>query len=77
MQDLNSMLGVKELPRIVRVRYEGGVLKILDEVELEEGKEYKIVIEENIDELIHKYKGSLGKSSIEEFKELEEESQIQ
>ena len=46
-------------------------------VDLEEGKEYKVVVEEDIDELIKKYRGVLGKSSVEEFWELEEEAQVQ
>ncbi|MEB3778849.1 MAG: antitoxin family protein [Desulfurococcales archaeon] len=61
----------------VRVRYEKGVLKPLGSVGLEEGKEYKVVVEEDIDELIKKYRGILGKSFVEEFQELEEEAQAQ
>ncbi len=63
--------------RVIRVRYEGGVLKPLSDVDLEEGKEYKVIVEEDIDELIKKYRGVLGKSSIKEFKELEEEARFQ
>ena len=59
------------------MRYENGVLKPLEPVELREGEEYKVVVEEDIDELIKKYKGVLGKSSVEEFWELEEEAQAQ
>jgi len=44
---------------------------------LEEGIEYKVVVEEDIDELIKRYRGVLGKSSVEEFQELEEEAQTQ
>ena len=65
------------MSRIIRVRYEKGVLKPLDSINLEEGKEYKVIVEEDIDELIKKYRGVLGKSSIEEFRELEEEAQAQ
>jgi len=65
------------LPRVIRVRYEKGVLKLLSNVNLEEGREYKVVVEEDIDELIKKYRGVLGKSSAEEFRELEEEAQAQ
>ena len=63
--------------RVIRVRYEGGVLKPSSDVDLEEGKEYKVIVEEDIDELIKKYRGVLGKSSIKEFKELEEEARFQ
>ena len=59
------------------MRYENGVLKPLEPVELREGEEYKVIVEEDIDELIKKYKGVLGKSSVEEFWELEEEAQAQ
>ena len=65
------------MSRVIRVRYEKGVLKPLSDIDLEEGKEYKVVVEEDIDELIRKYRGVLGKSSIEEFMELEEEAQVQ
>jgi len=67
------------LSKVIRVRYEKGVLKPLSSVDLEEGKEYKVIVEEDedIDELIKKYKGVLGKSSVEEFRELEEEAQAQ
>ena len=53
------------------------MLKPLDSIDLEEGKEYKVIVEEDIGELIKKYRGVLGKSSIEEFRELEEEAQAQ
>ncbi len=66
-----------ELSKVIRVRYEKGVLKPLSNVNLEEGKEYKVIVEEDIDELIKKYRGVLGKSSVEEFRELEEEAQVQ
>ena len=65
------------MSKTIRVRYENGVLKPLGNVDLEEGKEYKVVVEEDIDELIKKYRGVLGKSSVEEFLELEEEAQAQ
>jgi len=63
-----------ELSKVIRARYEKGVLKPLSSVNLEEGKEYKVIVED-IDELIKKYRGALGKSSVEEFLELEEEAQ--
>ena len=46
------------------MRYEKGVLKPLSSVDLEEGKEYKVMVEEDIDELVKKYRGVLGKSSV-------------
>ena len=65
------------MSRVIRVRYEKGVLRPLSSVDLEEGREYKVIVEEDIDELIKKYRGALGKSSVEEFRELEEEAQAQ
>ena len=53
------------------------MLRPLSSVNLEEGKEYKVIVEEDIDELIKKYRGVLRKSSVEEFRELEEEAQTQ
>ena len=67
----------QELSKVIRVRYENGVLKPLSNVNLEEGKEYKVIVEEDIDELIKKYRSVLGKSPVEEFRELEEEAQTQ
>ncbi len=49
----------------------------MEPVKLREGEEYKVIVEEDIDELIKKYRGVLGKSSVEEFWELEEEAQAQ
>ena len=65
------------MSKVIRVRYEKGVLKPLSSVDLEEGKEYKVIVEEDIDELIKKYRGILGKSSVKEFRELEVEAQVQ
>jgi len=65
------------LSRVVRAKYEDGVLKLLEPVDLEEGKEYKVIVEEDIDELVKRYRGVLGKSSVKEFSELEEEAQAQ
>jgi predicted DNA-binding antitoxin AbrB/MazE fold protein len=65
------------LSKVIRVKYEKGVLKPLEPLDLEEGKEYRVVVEEDIDKLIKKYRGILGRSSVEEFRELEEEAQAQ
>ncbi|MEB3759251.1 MAG: antitoxin family protein [Desulfurococcales archaeon] len=65
------------MSKVIKVKYEKGVLKPLGNVDLEEGKEYKVIVEEDIDELVKKYRGVLGKSSVEEFRELEEEAQAQ
>ncbi|MCE4613038.1 MAG: antitoxin family protein [Desulfurococcales archaeon] len=65
------------MSKVIRAKYEKGVLKPLGNVDLEEGKEYKVIVEEDIDELIKRYRGVLGKSSVEEFRGLEEEAQAQ
>ena len=50
------------MSKAIRVRYEKGVLKPLDSVDdLEEGREYKVIVEEDIDELVRRYKGVPGK----------------
>ena len=65
------------MSRVIRVRYENGVLKPLNSVNLEEGREYEVIVKEDIDVLIKRYRGVLGESSVEEFRELEEEAQVQ
>ena len=65
------------MTRVMRVRYKGGVLVPEEPLDLEEGREYRAVMEEDIDELVKRYRGALGKSSIEEFRELDEETQAQ
>ena len=47
---------------VIRVRYENGVLKPLEEVDLEEGKEFvaKLIDIEERRKILRKYKGVLG-----------------
>ncbi len=63
--------------RVVRARYEKGVLKPLDKVELEEGEEVVISIVRDVRSILRKYKGALGKSSLDELLQLEEEAHFQ
>ncbi len=63
--------------RVVRARYEKGVLRLLDEVDLEEGEEVVISIRRNVRSVLRKYKGALGKASLEELLRLEEEAHAQ
>jgi len=51
-----------ELSRVIRVRYEGGVLKPLDSVDFEEGEELlvKVVGVERKRRVLRKYRGVLG-----------------
>jgi len=60
------------MSRVIRVRYENGVFKPLEPVELPEGKELfvKIIdVEERIKKL-RRYRGILGKASEKEIEEL-------
>ncbi len=65
------------LSKIIRVKYENGVLKPLEPLELEEGEEVQITIRRNVRKVLEKYRGVLGKSSIKELLELEEEAHWQ
>jgi predicted DNA-binding antitoxin AbrB/MazE fold protein len=65
------------LSKVVRARYENGVFKPLEPVDLEDGEEVIISIEKDIRTLIRKYRGALGKASLEELLQLEEEAQAQ
>ena len=61
------------MPKIIRVRYERGVLKPLEPVNLEEGEERIAVlvpVGEKRRKILRKYRGILGKASEEEIEEL-------
>jgi len=53
---------VHSLSKVIRVRYENGVLKPLDKVELREGEELliKIINTEERKRILRKYRGVLG-----------------
>jgi len=63
--------------KVIRVRYENGALKPLEPVDLEEGEEVLIAIRRDIRKVLKKYRGILGRSSIKELLEIEEEAHIQ
>ena len=63
--------------RVVRVCYEGGVLKLYESVDLEEGEEVAVSIRRDIRRILRKYRGALGKASLEELLRLEEEAHAQ
>ncbi len=65
------------MSKVVRVRYENGVLKPLEPVDLEEGEEALITIKRDMRKVLKKYRGILGRSSIKELLELEEEAHCQ
>ncbi len=50
------------------------MLKPLEPVDLDEGEEVLITIKRDIRKVLEKYRGVLGKSSIKELLELEEEA---
>ncbi len=60
------------MSRVVRAKYEGGVLKLLEPVDLREGEEVIVRLETYEDRLkrLRKYRGILGKASKEEIEEL-------
>jgi len=65
--------GVGELSKAVRVRYEKGVLKPLEPVDLREGEEriaVLIPVNEERRRILRKYRGILGKATEEEIEEL-------
>jgi len=65
------------MSKVIRVRYENGVLKPLEPLELEEGEEILVIVKRDIRKILKKYRGILGKSSIKELLELEKEAHIQ
>ncbi|GBF09066.1 hypothetical protein apy_07910 [Aeropyrum pernix] len=67
------------LSKIVRARYEKGVLKPLEEIGLREGEEVLIKIErlEERERIIEEYKGFMGDISEEELEELIEEAELE
>jgi len=66
------------MARAIRVRYEKGVLKPLEPVELYEGEELIVIIHRRrVKEVLDKYIGMLGEASSEELRKYEEEAQMQ
>ena len=60
--------------RIVRARYEGGVLKPLEPLDLKDGEEVKIVIERRLRDKLKGLIGILGESSEEDLDRYLEEA---
>jgi predicted DNA-binding antitoxin AbrB/MazE fold protein len=65
---------VLKVSKIIRVRYEKGVLRPLKPLGLREGEEVKIRIEESIREKLKDLIGILGESSEEELERYLEEA---
>jgi len=60
------------LSKVVRAKYEGGVLRLLEPVDLRDGEEIIVRLETYEDRLrrLRKYRGMLGKASRDEIDEL-------
>jgi len=63
---------VSKVSRLVKARYEKGVLKLLEPVQLREGEEVYVRLETYEDRVkrLRKYRGILGKAGKEEIEEL-------
>jgi len=65
---------VTSMSKVIRVRYEKGVLRPLEPLDLREGEEVKIRIERSIREELKDLIGVLGESSEEELERYLEEA---
>jgi predicted DNA-binding antitoxin AbrB/MazE fold protein len=64
--------------KVLRARYENGVLKPLEPVDLKDGEEVIVFIRRrSVREVLNKYVGLFGRASVEELKQYEEEAQAQ
>ena len=64
--------------KVLRARYENGVLKPLEPVDLRDGEEVIVFIRRrSVREVLDKYVGLFGRASAEELKQYEEEAQAQ
>ena len=71
-------MGILDLSRVIRVRYEKGVLRPLEKVDFREGEELIVLVRRRrVREVLDKYIGSFGEADVEELKLLEEEAQVQ
>jgi len=66
--------GALDLSRVVKARYEKGVLKPLEKLELKEGEEVRIRIEKSLKERLKDLIGVLGESGEEDLKRYLEEA---
>lgn len=66
------------MSKVVRVRYENGVLKPLEPIDLRDGEEVVVFIRKRrVRDVLDKYIGLLGEASAEELRQYEEEAQAQ
>ncbi len=66
--------GVSVLSKVIKARYEKGVLKPLEPLQLREGEEVRVRIEKSIREKLKGLIGVLGESSEEELRKYLEEA---
>ncbi|MFZ8793326.1 MAG: antitoxin family protein [Acidilobaceae archaeon] len=72
------MRQVSRTTKVLRARYENGVLKPLEPVDLRDGEEVIVFIRRrSVREVLNKYFGLFGEASVEELKQYEEEAQAQ
>ena len=69
----------RALSKVIRVRYENGVLKPLENVDFGEGEVVLIRIEKPSDRarIVDRFKGFLGEISEDELEELIEEAELE
>ena len=64
--------------KVLRARYENGVFKPLEPVDLRDGEEVIVFIRRrSVREVLDKYVGLFGEAGVEELKQYEEEAQAQ
>jgi predicted DNA-binding antitoxin AbrB/MazE fold protein len=69
---------VPRTAKVLRTRYENGVLKPLEPVDLRDGEEVIVFIRRrSVREVLNKYVELFGEGGVEELKQYEEEAQAQ
>ncbi len=66
------------MSKVIRVKYEKGVLKPLEKIDFREGEELVVFIRRcRVREVLDKFVGVFGEADVEELRLLEEEAQAQ
>ncbi len=66
------------MSRVIRVRYEKGMLRPLEKVDFREGEELVVFVRRRrVCEVLDEYIGIFGEADVEELRMLEEEAQAQ
>ncbi len=74
LMSIEQNSGVSVLSKVIKARYEKGVLKPLEPLQLREGEEVRVRIEKSIREKLKGLIGVLGESSEEELRKYLEEA---